>query len=258
MKLKTIKSKVIAWAVAVVVISGSSVVYANTESGEWLKNWYNGMFNQTVESIDQDVDAYTEAQMPGVMEEYEALKSEAAIDIDLTRELETGKSLEEIVTTKLDHIESLDAEEQEILANIGLEFYNVFLDGYFEIERLESEGLSYATNDLTAYTTDVGEDAVTQLTDDLTTAKNNAVSELEEAIRQAQERLAQELENQEEITTRNLMNQVDWAIEDLRVAVTELLNTLVAEQEAIIVAKAQELEDEAKAAMDEVISSMGE
>lgn len=256
MKLKSIKSKLVAGTVAVVVISASGVAYANTDAGEWLRNWYNGMFNQTVESINQDVDAYREAQMPGVMEEYERLKSEAAIDIDLTRELETGKSLEEIVAAKLEHIESLDAEEQEILANIGLEFYNVFLEGYFEIERLESEGLSYATNDLTAYTDNTGEEALTQLTNDLTTAKDDAVLELEEAIRQAQERLAQELENQEEITTRNLKNQVDWAIDDLRVAVTALLEELVSEQEAIIVAKAQELEDEAKAAMDDVISNM--
>lgn len=63
-----------------------------------------------------------------------------------------------------------------------------------------------------AYTDQLGKDATNQLTGELTTAKDNAVTELE---------------TYEDITTRNLKNQGDWAIEDLRESVTGLLDGLV-------------------------------
>lgn len=65
---------------------------------------------------------------------------------------------------------------------------------------------------LKAYTDQLGKDATNQLTEELTTAKDNAVTELE---------------TYEEITTRNLKNQGDWAIEDLRESVTGPLDGLV-------------------------------
>ena len=256
LNLGTVKGKVVAGVIAGGVLLGSGVAYANTDAGSSLKEWYNGMFNQTVDNVEADVDAYKDSKLPGLEAEYENLKSDASLDIDLTRTTETGKSLEEIVSAKLKHIESLDESELEIIESMGLQFYNVMLDGYFEIGRLGEEGLDYATNDLTDYTDELGEDAVNELTGDLTTAKDNAVTELEDAVREAQARLAEKLDEQEEITTRNLKNQVDWAIEELRESVTGLLDGLVEEQQAIIVAKAQVLEDDAKAALDEVVAGM--
>lgn len=256
LKLGTLKGKLVAGALAVVVLASAGVAYASTDAGANLKQWYDGMFSTTVDNVEAQTDAYKDSKLPGLAEEYEGLKSDASLDIDLTRTTETGESLEAIVNAKLSHIESLDESQQEILANMGLQFYNVMLDGYFEIERLGEEGLAYATNDLTTYTDQLGQDAVNQLTGDLGTAKDNAVTELEDAVREAKEQLAQELDSNEEITVRNLKNQVDWAIEDLRASVTELLTGLVEEQQTIIVAKAQELEDNAKAALDDVVSGI--
>jgi ribosome-associated translation inhibitor RaiA len=255
-KGKKLKTKIAAGVIAVGVITGSGIVFANTDAGTKLREWYQGMFGETVSSIEDQVTAYGESKIPGLEQEYEGLKTQAQLDIDLSRELETGESLEEIINAKLSHIESLSDEERAILEGIGQEFYNVFLDGYFEITRLQEEGLQYATNDLTTYTGELGQAAMDEMTADINTAKDQAVQELEDAIRQAQERLAMELENQEEITVRNLKNQIDWRIQELRQEVTALLETLVAEQEAIIVAKAQELEDNAKAALDEVVNNI--
>lgn len=256
LNLGTVKGKVVAGVIAGGVLLGSGVAYANTDAGSGLKEWYDGMFNKTVDQVEADVDAYQESKLPGLEAEYDRLKSDASLDIDLTRTTETGKSLEEIVSAKLDHIGSLDESEREIIEGMGLQFYNVMLDGYFEIERLGDEGLKYATNDLTDYTEELGQDAVDELTGDLTTATDDAVTELEDAVKEAQASLITELDNNEEITTRNLKNQVDWAIEDLRESVTDLLDGLVEEQQTIIVAKAQELEDDAKAALDEVVAGM--
>ncbi|MEN2768998.1 hypothetical protein [Ornithinibacillus xuwenensis] len=254
----SMKKKVITGVIVVGVFTSTGVAFANTDAGEKIREWYQGMFDQSVQTIEDEVSAYGESKIPELTAEYEALKEEVQVDIDLSRELETGQSLEEIMNAKLSHLESLDAEKQAILATIGEEFYGVFLDGYFEIQDLSAQGLDYATNDLTAFTGEVGQAAVDEMTTDIHTARDEAVADLEEAIRQAQEQLGAELDNQEIITIDNLKNQVDWAIEDLRKQVTALLQTLVDEQKEIIVAKAQELEDEAKAALDSVVDGITE
>lgn len=256
-KLKNVKLKVVVGVVAGgIILSGVGFVFANTDAGIALKQWYDRMFQQTVGNIEEDVQAYGDSKTSDLLDEYERLKNDASLDIDLSRETATGQSLEEIVNAKLNHLNSLDQSKQEILAEIGLQFYNVFLDGTFQIQRKAEEGLDYARNDLTTYTNKLGEQAVNQLTVDLTMAKDEAVADLEGAIRQAQDELAAALEEQEEITTRNLKNQVDWAIEDLRKNVAGLLDQLVKDQQDIIVATAQQLEDDAKAALDDVVSGI--
>jgi hypothetical protein len=253
-----LKSKIAAGVLAAGIVSGSTFAFANTNAGESIRAWYDNMFNQSAETIEEDITEYTEEQISDLLTEYEALKEQAGIDIDLTRELETGQSIEEILAAKLGHIESLDAEVQEILANIGLQYYNVYLDGYFQIQTLQQEGLDYAANDLTAFTGEAGDAAVAQMTGDLNAARDEAVADLEEAIQEAQEELAVAIETNEASTIQNLMNQVDWHIEELQVEVQDLLADLVEEQQNIIIAAAQVLEDDAKAAMDDVVSGMND
>lgn len=254
--LGTFRGKMIAIILVIALVSTTGVVFASTNAGEQLRTWYNGLFNQKVIDIESDLEEYTESKIPGLEAELEQLKHTAGIDIDLSRELATGETLEELIQAKLEHIEGIDAEEYAILENIGLQFYNVFLNGYNEIQRNAGAGLEYATTNLTTYTTDSGELAMQQMTTDIHAARDQAVSELEGAIHEAQERLAQEVASQEEITSRNLRNQVNWAIEGLRENVTSILETLVSEQESIIIAKAGELEAEAKSALDEVVSGI--
>ncbi|GEM_PF-4874004 len=254
--LGTLKGKIVATILVVGLISGTGIVLAATGAGEQLRIWYESMFNQTVDNIEADVEGYSEDKLANLTAEYELLKATAGMDIDLSRELATGNALDEIIKAKLEHIEGIDAEQQAILADIGYQFYNVFLDGYMEIIRNTNEGLEYATNDLANYTAESGSEAIGQMTQDITAAKDHAVRDLEEAIRKAQETLASELESQEKVTTKNLLNQVDWAVDDLRTDVMEVLDGMVADQEAVIIAKAKELEDEAKAALDEVVSGI--
>ncbi|MFD1334390.1 hypothetical protein ACFQ4N_02195 [Oceanobacillus iheyensis] len=258
MKVKGLKKKVVAGVLATSVVVSSSVVFASTPAGEGLRDWYNGLFNESVASIESEAESMTTERFNELESEYAQIKSDAAIDIDLSRELSTGQSLDEIISAKLDHIEGIDAEKAAILEDIGYEYYNVFLDAYLEIDRLANEGEAFATNDLTNYTSELGEEAVTQLTSDLTTAKDNAVQELEDAIQAAQEELAAEVSSHEAATIENISDWLGWTIDDLRASVTTLLDDLVAEQEAIIVAKAQELEDDAKAALDAVIDGINQ
>lgn len=255
---KSFKGKVVAVGLVIVMLTSAGAVFASTGAGDQLRAWYDGMFGQSVEEIESETEAYVESQVPGLEAEYASLKETAGVDIDLSRETATGETLEEIIQAKLEHIEDLDGEKAAILAEIGLQFYDVFLDGIMEIGRNSDEAFAYATDDLTTFTTESGNSAVEQLTTDIHEARDQAVTELEDAIRAAQEELAQELANQEEITTRNLKKQVDWAIEDLQEEVVSLLETLVSTQQALITETADQLGEEAKAALDEVVSGINQ
>ncbi|AVQ98223.1 hypothetical protein OBCHQ24_04000 [Oceanobacillus iheyensis] len=254
--LRTVKGKIAVGVLTVGVISGTGAALAGTDAGANLKSWYDGLFNETAAEIEADVTAYGEGKLPGLTAEYNGLKADASGDIDGKRANETESAEAAITQVKNSHIESLEGTKAEILEGMGVQFYNLFLEGYFEIERLGEEGVNYATNDLTAFTGTEGEEALGQLTDNLTAAKDSAVSELEEAIRQAREEVEAEVDNEQEINTRNLKNQINFKINDVREVVEELLEDLVEEQKAIITAAAQTLEDEAKTALDDVVSSM--
>lgn len=253
-----LKGKIAAGVLVVGVVSGSSFAFANTDAGENLRAWYDQMFGESVQTIEADTEAYMEDQVPDLIDEYEALKDEAGVDIDLTRATATGESLDEIVAAKLSHIEALDEEKAAILAGMQQQYYNVVLDGVFEIENVTAGWLDYATNDLTAFTGDAGEAALAEMTTEINAASDNAVQELEQAIQNAQDELAAAIDTHETMTITNLRNQVDWHIDDLRENVEALLEGLVEEQQNIIIAAAQDLEDDAINALDDVVSGINE
>jgi hypothetical protein len=254
----TVKKKVLAGAISVGLLSGVGMAFANTDAGGALKSWYDGKFNATVEAINSDVSEYAEGLMPGLQDEYNGMKTGAETKINSKRDSEIGAASTEISKAKASRIASVERTKEEIIDGAGLAFYNEFLKGYNEIQKAGNAALASATTDLTAFTGEKGQAAIEQVTNDLTVAKDAAVTELEEAIRIAKEELTAELATQQEINTRNLKNQVNWKIDDVRKQIKGILAGLVTTQEGLIVAKAAELESEAIAALDEVVSSINE
>jgi vacuolar-type H+-ATPase subunit E/Vma4 len=256
--IKSFKGKVAVVGVGIIMLGSAGVAFASTDAGEQLRTWYNGMFDQSVSEIEADTEDYINDQIPGLEAEYEGLKEDAGVDINITRETATGEQLEEIVTAKLEHLGEIDAEQQAILAEIGLQFYNVYLDGYFEILNQADAALNYATTDLTDFTAGEGEAAVQQLTTDINQAKEEAVQELEDAIAAAQEALTTAIDSHQVSTTDNLKSQVNWAIDDLRDNVNVLLEGLVEDQQTLITTTADQLGQDAISALDEVVNGINE
>ncbi|WP_077328428.1 hypothetical protein [Virgibacillus siamensis] len=255
--MKSLKGKIIAGTIAAGVITSAGAVFANTDAGNVLQDWYDGMFQDSVQTIQDEATAYGTELLPELQAEYNGIKEDATTDINATRDTETGESIAAINLTKDNHLESLGSKKQEILSNMEKQFYDVYMEGWLEIQRLADEGQAYAENDLTDHTGAKGQEAVNQVTADLTTATDAAVMELEEAIRQAKEELSGQLTRYSDITVKNLKKGVDFAILELREEVNRITDELVAQQQEIITAKAQNLEDAAKAEMDEVVSGIG-
>lgn len=256
--LGTMKGKVLAGTMTVGLVAGGGFALANTDAGEQLRAWYDGQFNTAVEEAEGEADDYMQGQMPELYEEYEGLKADATSDINQTRDSETASSEDAIAAAKDSHLDDVGATKQELLDEAEQTFYNAFVAGEAEINRITEEWSGYATNELPGYTDGVGASAVADVNTALDTAKQNAVADLEEAIRLAQEELQADLDDRSKNLTSNLKNQVDFNIRDVRETVNELLDELVQEQQTIVANAAQVKEDEAKSALDDVVAGIGE
>jgi len=258
MKKKSLKNKIIAGTVAVGLISGTGFAFANTNAGEALKDWYDGMFNQAVADSEGEVDEYTEGLIPGLNDELEGLKDDAATSIFDTRDAETDSSLSEIEKAKQAHLEALTAEHGEILGYMEQQFFDVYMDNWLEMQDMASDAAANAGSDLESLTGETGEESLQHVTTELTSAKDGAVQELEDEIEKAKKELAEGLDFHSDKLTNNLTKEIDFAVDAVRETVTNLKVELVEEQQAIITAKAQELEEDAKNSLDDVVSGINE
>lgn len=259
MKLNSLKGKIIAGTVAVGVVTSGGLVFANTDAGEQLRVWYDQAFGESAESVEAEVTAYGESLIPGLVDEYNGMKENATEDINDTRDRETASAQDAIESVKQGHLDNLNGTKADILENMNLRFQTeIYQPMWLEIQSLAAQAEEYATNDLTAHTGTKGGEAVSKVTEDLNTAKEEAVSELEDAIENAQAEIEAEMDNQEEMTASNLNNHIDGFIGDLRRTLDGLLEDLVQEQETIIADAAAGLETDAINALDEVVAGIGE
>ncbi|WP_062350280.1 hypothetical protein [Bacillus kwashiorkori] len=256
MFLKTVKGKIVAGVATVGLLGGVGFAFANTDAGEQLRNWYEAQFNQSKAKVEAATDQYIQERTGELQAEYNDAKSNAGNDIDTKGNEESGRVQSEIENAKNSHLAALDGAKQEIMDSMGLQFYNLFQEGYLKIVQKANEAENFATNDLSAFTSQKGEAAIQKLTSEINTAKDAAVQDLQAAIEAAKAELTSELLTAEAYTKTSLQNQVDWAIEDLRETVEGIIADFVLAQQELIADAAAQLEAEAKAALDEVVSGI--
>jgi hypothetical protein len=255
----TWRKKLVAGTVAIGLISGVGLTFASANAGLSLKQWYEGLFNDTKSSILADTQETANEAFENWVANTEQLKIGAGQKIDQTMETELTRVGAEIMSTKDEHLASLDAEKKQLLDNMNYQVYqNIFLEGYFAIKNQGDSALDTVRGNFFDFTTATGQAAVNEMTVELTNAKDSAVSELEDAIEQAKSQLSAQLAMEEQVSRYNLERQITFTINDLREALTTIINGLVREQQNIITAKALELEAEAKASLDEVIGDMND
>lgn len=256
--LQTGKGKVVAVLTAILLVTGAGVAFAGSGAGDMLKQWYDNAFDATTADVLDEAAAYEDDAAADFEEDYAERKDQKAGQIDRKRDRTTASSIENINDAKDEHMDDLDVTKEGILENMGLEFYNFYMDAWLEIQERASEAESLINDDMHQFATEEGQAAIGQLTDDLHQAQDDAVTELEGAIEAAKEDLSVELDAQGDILEDNLTGQIDHEIENLKRIVSDTLYDLTKEQEALIEEAAADLEDEAKDAMDDVIANMGE
>lgn len=259
MNLKmTVKKKMAAGAISVGLLSGIGLAFANTDAGGALKTWYSGIFNDASAEVTDSIDQYVMDQREDLLAEYDGMKAGAGQSIDMTRDSEIAGSTTAINNAKQSHLDSLGAAKEQILAGMEQQFDAVHQREYLRIQEAGTRALQAAEADLTSYTGNKGSAAIEEVTTQLNAVKEQAVSDLEQAIANAKSAITVEVENQKTSTVNSLKLHVDQKIEDVFDEIHDIIGDLVAAQEALIEAKAAELEAAAKTALDDVISGINE
>lgn len=255
--IKTVRGKIIAASVIGVLLLGTTYAFANTNIGEQLRAWYNGLLNEKSEEIRANLEEEIDSRIPQAVADYNAIASEATAEIESSRDEVITRALSSIDQAKAIHMENLDQTKEDILGQVELDLYQVYVEGFHQIQSIADQGLAQAEAGLTAHTSVVGEDALNHVTQELTAAKVQAVQELEDAIEQAKAEIRETVDHYTNIVNNNLVKELNFKYEEVFAAIEEIKDNLVAEQEAILAAAAAELEAEALAAMDEVIANLG-
>jgi hypothetical protein len=253
---KSIKAKVATGVVAVALVSGVGVSFASSDAGTKLQNWYNGKFGQAASSIQTQVTDYATSKVPGLVNEYNGLKSSANTSINMTRDTSKAVANSNITNAKQEHLNSLASQKAAIEGHLQSQFDGIQQFAHSAIGQAGLAAINYANNDLTTFTGNAGEAARTQLTTDLNAASQQAVSELQAAIDAAKTDLQSQLDSATASRVANIKVMIDNKIAELRTTITAKKNQLVADQQALITAKAIQLENDAKAALEATVDGI--
>ncbi|MBM6619137.1 hypothetical protein [Bacillus suaedaesalsae] len=254
--VKSFKGKVVTGVVAVGLLSGVSMAFANTDAGTGLKAWYDVQFGKSAASVQKQTTDYAASKVPALAREYNGLKSDATNSINSTRDSEITNTASDIESAKQGHVDALNAKEAEIAGYMASQFDGISVYANSVINSVGTQAYNYAQADLGRHTGSKGQAALTKVNDDLTATTNAAVTELEAEIASAKAALQAQLATETATTVEEIKAATDAKIAELRELITAKKNELVATQQGLITAKAQELEDAAKADLDALVLSI--
>lgn len=153
-------------------------------------------------------------------------------------------------------MEELIEEHGEIKGYMEQQFFEVYMDNWLEIQTMSGELTANAGAELETLAGETGEESVQHVTTELTSAKDDAVQELEDEIEKAKKELAEGIDFHSDNLTDNLTKEIDFSIQTVKEVVNDLKVELIEEQQTIIVTTAEELEQDAKDSLDDVVSDM--
>lgn len=254
--LKTIKGKVIAGTVTLALVAGAGSAFASSNAGAKLQNWYAGQFGLATSNIVNDVEDNVRGKFNGWASEYEGLKTGAQNSIETDGTNATTTASGNIDTKTQEHIDAINAKQTEIEGYMNGQFAALASAANELINQAGRGALAAANSDLTSYTGTEGDLARSSLTSALEKDTDDAVAELEQAIAEAKSELQTQLDSKETRTTQAIIDKIDAKIAELRIAITQKRDALVVAQKALIDAKALEMENAAKDALQAVVNGI--
>jgi hypothetical protein len=254
--MKSVKTKVLSGVVAVGLLSGVGAAFASTDAGTNLQSWYNGKFGQSAKSIQNQTTSYALGKVPALTNEYNGLRTGATNSINGTKNTSTSNANVAITSAKNEHLDALAGQKLAIQNHLQSQFDGIQQAADTIIGQVGLQAIAYANQDLTKLTGDTGSAALTQLTTDLNKSSDDAVKELNAAIVAAKADLQKELDDATASRIGNIKGIIDRKIDELRNTITAKKNDLVVAQQALITAKAQELQDAAIDDLDAVVANI--
>lgn len=255
MKLNTVKGKIVAGVVTVGLVSGVGAAFASTDIGAQLQSWYNAKFNQSAASMQKPLTDYVAGKAPYIISEGNRMIKGANSAINGTRDSEKAASEDEISNAADERIDTLLEKKGAIFAGIDDQFDSIKGYALTLLDQLAAEGERQADNYLKGVTNSTGAAAVKDVNDHLTNVKNDAVGELNEEIAKAKTELLGELENQKNLTVNELKAAIDAKIAEVKQILEVKLASYVSTQQGYITAKAAEIEAAAESELDAAVAA---
>jgi hypothetical protein len=254
--LKTIKGKIIAGTVSVVLLSSAGAAFASQDAGDNLKAWFDGQFTKSSKTVSNQSYNYVNGKVGALVTEYNGLKTTATTNIN-TKAGDTKTVTNTNVKNASDaYITDLNAEKAHIDNYLVGEFDALSNFAQDLIDRAGTQAVGYATTNLGQNATAAGTAATTQMTTDINSATVTTKAELVAAIAAAKGSLQADLDTETALTVADIKARVDAKIDALRTQITGINNGFIATQEANIVAAAAALETAAKAELESVVDGI--
>jgi hypothetical protein len=254
--LKTIKGKVIAGTVSVVLLSSAGAAFANSNAGAKFGDWYDGQYGKAAGSVSTQSYGYANGKVGALVAEYNGLKSDATASINGTRDSSTNRVNNAITTEKQAHIDAINSQKTAISGYMATQFngLSTFADGL--IDQAGVDATAYANQNLGAHATTEGGNAVAKVSTDLNDASAAAVTELQTAISTAQGELNTQLRRETNATVDEIKAMIDAKIVELRGTITQIKNDLVLAQQTLINAEAGRQLNDAKVDLQAVVDGI--
>ena len=254
--LKTVKGKVIAGTVAVTLFAGAGAAFGASDAGAKLQTWFNKQFNLATSGVEADANSYYDGLESGLLQDYGVLKTGATTKINDTKDDARDDADENIDDALLEHITSINTKKASLEGYMNVEFANLLVNAEEFIYNEGTKLANRASADMESHTTQVGTTALGTLKDELATSTNNAAEQLRLAIANAKGSLQDDLDAHASDTTAEIKKLIDTRIGEVRGHVTRMTDFMVQEQEDLIVAKALELENAAKASLQGIVDGI--
>ncbi|MFD1929204.1 hypothetical protein ACFSFY_14270 [Sporosarcina siberiensis] len=254
--IKTLKGKLVAGTLVFGLVAGTGVAFGATDAGTNLKAWYDVQFGKASASIETEVATYAGSKVPGLVAEYNGLKSDATDSINEKGEFVAGVASGNIDAKSREHIDAIKEEQAHI---------NTYLSGQFDslstfasglINQAGVDAIKYAKGDLGKYTGDAGKTAKEKVETDVNAVTAQAIKDLEDTINEAKEQLQGQLDKETGLTVTEIKGLIDAKIIELRTKITTMKNALVKDQEKIITMTAKALQIAAEKAMQDLVNGI--
>lgn len=254
--MKTVKGKVVAGTLALTLFAGAGVAFGASDAGTNLLSWYNSKFGVAQQEVIGGVKQNVTGKITKLAGEYQGLKTGATNSINKTGADEVAAKNTAIKAEAQEHIDAVNAQKNEIAGYMEVQFNQLYDAANIIINTTGAEAVKYAEGDLEKHTVDKGSAALGSLNEDLNATTAKAVNDLTKAINDAKSSLQTQLNSEKTATKNEIIAAIDAKIIELRNTVTEKRNELVVIQQDLITKKATELEGQAFAKLDSIVSGI--
>jgi hypothetical protein len=256
MALGTVKGKVVAGVVTVGLLSGIGTAFANTDAGGQLQNWYNTKYGQATHQSATDLYRHAAGQVNGLVAEKNKLKNDTVASVNQAGIDEVARANGNINTVANGYIDAINNKQDTLEAGMPAQF-DSFVDGTTAYANgIVDVEAGKAQSEITTAVNNQGTTSLNQVTTDVTAAKNSAIASLEKEIASAKEELQSLLDSEKETASVELKANFNAKIQEVRTTITGLVAKLEAEKKQAIIDEGKQIENEAKAALDGLVSGI--